>query len=451
MATVTYNSYPLPNVYGPFVYNENEVEISFSCNFLVTSSSESGLVSACASAEAALTEKNKDLLVSFGGTTELNFSHSGNTGFSSRPHFTKLGNDLATGTSRAYSFSAAIQLPFTQSGYNCRREASFNVSYLPSRQKQVSFQMLYTCSPSSTSALTNYTSYGKTWAASILTGIGGNFELISERLQEEQERKIVNASLVYQEILTNQSTSGIDDTAIVNPQVSYSCSIEQQAGKGITSGLTSNPLVRINITYSTTIDKTVAGTDLNTVYHQRVRPYLIQNAYTVLGLNSFHSAGSYYVVESESKSIDNYNYTISGSLTILALQNGTIFTLTETISISENPNIVYKKIWDGVDHTFSMYSTGKITTLQRMITITKFSSKPDLPKFLTNEFAPPGCKWVKVAPTVSNYRLDLWGVGSGGTQANLKTISVYVGTFSEQYLAVRSANLMRDARYNILE
>ena len=450
MATVTYNGYALPNVYGAFQYNENEVQISFSCNFLVTADSESALVTACQAAEKKLTEKNKDLTVVFGGTTELSFSHSGSTGFSSRPHLTKNAGVLATGTSRDYNFSVAIQLPFTQSGYDCRREAGFNVDYLPTRQKQVSFQMLYTCSTSAT-AIANYTTYGKAWATTILTTIGGNFELISEHLQEEQERKIINASLVYKEILTNQSTSGVDDTSIVNPTVNYSCSIEQQTGKGITSNLVSDPLVRIHLTYSTALDKTVVGSDLNTAYYQRVRPYLIQNAYTVLGLSSYKSSGRNYIVESENKNIDNYNYHISGSLSFIALKSlTTILQLTESVSITDNPNIVFKKLWNGQDYTFNMYSVGKIMMLQRTVTIAQFSKMPTIPVPLTTQLAPIDCTWKKVFPTVSQYRLDVWGVGSEGTSNLLKKIEIYFATFSEQYLAVRAATMMGGASANIL-
>lgn len=436
---ITYNGYTLPNVHGKFSYRSNEVDMNLSCTFLVMASTASLLVAACQNAETKLTEKCKDFSLSFGGSSELAFTHSGNTGFSAHANLTKLTDELCTETSRNYSFSINIQLPFTQSGYDARREASFSVSYLPTRQKLVSFTMLYTSTPTA-EALANYNTYGKTWAGTILLALTGNYELISESFQEEQEQKIINANLLYKEILTNQSSSGVNDSSLVDPQMNYSCSIEQQVGKGIITGMRATPTVRLNISYSTKLDKTVVGTDLNTAYIQRVKPYMIAQVFATLGMSLYKAAGNSYVVEAENKNIDTTNYHISGNLIILAFSNTQIIAYSETINQVNNPNVTYKKLWDGQDDTYNIYSMGKTRTIQRIVSIAQLHSEPAPPAELTNERAPDGCKWVKVFPTSVHGKCDSWGYGSAGSATSLVVVDVYFFTFTEQYLAVRAAS-----------
>lgn len=448
--TVTYNGYTLPNVYGKFTYRENEVDVNFSCTFLIQKSTASTLVTECLDAETKLTEKCKDLTLSFSGSNELSFSHSGNTGFSIHTHLNKIDAEISTETSRAYSFSANVQLPFTQSGYNARREASFNVSYLPTRQRLVSFSLLYTSTPG-VEALANYTTYGKTWAGTILTALTGNYELIDESFNEEQEQKIINAKLTYKEILTNQSSSGVNDTSLVDPQMTYGCSMEQQVGKGIITGVRATPIVRLQISYSTKLDKDVVGTDLNTAYKQRVRPYMIAQVFATLGANEYRGASSSnYIVESESKNIDTTNYTISGGMVLLAFTASQIIAYSETINQVDNPNITFKKLWDGMDDTYNMYSMGKTRTMQRIVTIAQLNAEPAAPASLINERAPDGCTWIKVFPTSVHGKVDTWGYGSSGTTAALKMADVYFFTFTEQYLAVRAASGSSYMNNNVL-
>lgn len=438
MPTITYNSYTFTS-HEKFGYNEDEKEMTLTFEFLIQKTSASALVSECLDAEAKLTEKNKDLTLNFGGTSEFSFSHVGNTGFSARTHLTKTKDKFNTECCRNYEFRITIQLPFTQSGYNARREADFSVSYKPSRQRVVDFKVLYTSTPTG-EALTNYNTYGKVWALSILAAIGGTYELISEHTNQEQEQKIINVSLTYQEILTNQSSTGVDDTAIVDPQIHYSVFVEQKAGKGILSYWQATPIVKIAISYSTTLDKTVVLTDLNTAYITKVKPYLIANAFNTLGLSQYKTAGSNnYVVDSETKDIDPTNYKISGRLTIFAFRATQIIELSEVITITDDPSVIYNKIWNGQNYTFNTYSTGAVKTLQRILAITQLGAKPNPPPDLIDELAPAGCKWMKPFPTIEKVYIDTYGVGSAGTASQLKTVDVYFSVFSSKYLAVQSA------------
>lgn len=87
MPTVVYNGQTLPNVFGKTSFSENEKELHFSCQFLASSTTASGLVSDCQTYEEKLTEINKDFSLTFGGTSEWNLTHSGNTGYNARPGY----------------------------------------------------------------------------------------------------------------------------------------------------------------------------------------------------------------------------------------------------------------------------------------------------------------------------------------------------------------------------
>lgn len=112
MPSIIYNGYTIPEIINKVSYSENEKQISLSCEFLILSTTESALITDCLIAEQKLTEINKDFSFSLGGSTEFTFSHSSNTGFLSRPNLNKITSEFTTGTSRHYSFSCSIQLPF---------------------------------------------------------------------------------------------------------------------------------------------------------------------------------------------------------------------------------------------------------------------------------------------------------------------------------------------------
>src|SRR3972149_1179734 len=143
MVACTYNSYVIPAIMGKFSYSEDEKEIKVGLDFLVTADTSALLITACQAAESALTEVNKNLTLSLGGTNDLVFNHSSNTGFLSKPNLSKLVDAYNTGTSRHYHWSCSFGLPFSQSGYNFQREASWSISYGANRQRTVNFKVLY--------------------------------------------------------------------------------------------------------------------------------------------------------------------------------------------------------------------------------------------------------------------------------------------------------------------
>lgn len=443
MPIVIYNGYTLPFVYGKFAVAENEKKFAFSCSFLVQATTSSLLVAACQEAEEKLTEKNKDFSLSLGGTGEFDFKHTTNTGFLARPTLIKITDKIATGTSRTYKFQVKIQLPFSQTPYNYRREGNFRINYNSARQRIVNFTCQYTAGGAN-SALINYNSItgGKAWAATILLALGGNFELINENFQEEQEEKILNATIQYQEILAKQIGTSVDSPAVINPSCNYSVDYAQVIGKAESSGYKTYPLTTVRINYNATINKDIiaSDSDIEDVYQSQVKPWLISHAGDVLGLVEYDQTSTFYIVQSETKSVDPYSYKISGHLVFTAPKSSdVILELSEIVTENRENGIVAEKLWDQENDTYNIYSIGGRRTLQRMIVILKLNNEPALPLFylkppqlIQNENVREGY-WIRL---YIQKRKETKEIGQGTRDARLHASTLYAITYIEKYLWV---------------
>ena len=437
MIGATYNGYSIPNVLY-HTYSETEKRIDFSCNFLLKSATASGLITLCDTAREKLTEKNKNLKVTF-GTTEIDLSHSSNTGFLARPTLSKVpGSKLNTETTREYSFAVSLQLPFSQSGYDYRQEASFVVRYDASRRKEITFSMIYTAGGSD-SALTKYTSSSYTYAANVLSAIGGDYELVFEQHDREQENKIIRGTLRYLQILDKQSSSSADLSGLVNPSCSYIVEQAQRVGYS-PSGYVAIPDTVVSIAYNATLDKDVVSdaTDIESLYRGTIRPWLISHAGDVIGVDSLkytNSAG--YILLDERKSIDAYNYTINGRLTILAPNaSSAIIEVSETVQTLYDNGYVSDEVLDGIDYSAALYSYGRRQVVSRNISIAKLGAFPQDPP----DYAPsadPNTKWILRTRTVSDAISVLGDAGSG---SGLNSQKVYTRQYADVWQLFRPIN-----------
>ena len=433
MATIIYNGYTLPNQTGKFTIKQTFDTFSVSCQFIVLEASASDLITKCNAIEAACKEKNKNLSVSLSGNAEYNFSHAGNTGFLSRPNLQKLNNQYSTETSRMYSFSCDVQLPFQQAGYSNRQEASFTVRYEGTRRRTVTFSVKYTADPGN-SALDNYTAAAKTWAGTILTALGGTYELVSEQFQEEHEEKILNGSLVYREILANETEALVNDGDITNASCDYSVQYGQEIGLGIIDSVNDPEYpVTVNMRYTADVnrDNIAADTGIETVYRTKVRPWILKHASDVLGLSFYSQAGTQYIIQNETYNINPYTYRVTGSITFLAPKNlDQVLEYSESITYIWDENITTQKLWDGKDHTYNTYSIGKTLRAERAVTMTKLGSPIS---YISPLVAGTGAKYLKLRSS-NKYETKELGGGSSGPGVNKKTL--YILSFFETYLYV---------------
>lgn len=431
---IIYNGQTIPNTYSKFHFSIGYTKANLSCVFFVQEATAAALVASCNTIESKLKEKNADLTLSFGGTAEYSYSHASNTGFLAKPQLTKVQSEICTETSRGYSFAVEIQLPFDQTGYNYRQDASFSVAYAGSRKRTVTFNVTYTAGGTNT-ALQNYTAYAKTWMASILLSLGGTYELVSENINPEEQIKKLSATVVYREILANETETSLDDIDIVNANCSYSVQYGQEIGQYFESGESfARPPVTVNLSYSAEINKetVLLDKDIEATYRTKIRPWLLKHTYSVLGLANRIHAGGNFIMQSERYTINPYNYNVSGNLSFLAPASlGQIIDLMETRSTSTDNHITTQKLWDGKDHTYNMYSTGKQTYMDRTITISKLGS--DTIDISPVEYPDDEGIWILLNRSQRKYKKKY---GTGGTGPHLSEVTVHFQSVNERYIYV---------------
>lgn len=440
MSIATYNGYDIENIHEKFRVSEDFRSFKFSCNFLILKENEGDLITECEAAEEKLSEINKDLSVDLGSTTQYNFSHASSTGFLARPRIAKVVNKVATGISRMYNFSIEIQLPMTQ--YDFRRSGAFVVRFAPTRQKIVSFAVEYTAGSSKT-ALQNYedgSGGARAWAAGILSGLGGTWEVISETRNEEQESKTISATLLYKEILFDQADGVTDHPKIIDCRARYSVNYEQKKGISPSTQFNATPRVMVTIAYSAQIDREQESDPLNLegIYQNTVKPYLINQAHVMLGLNDYRQTGRGYIVDQERKTIDPYSYMITGTISFLAHGTGAIILfLTERIVKTTQSGITDTPIWDGRDDTYNSWGIGGSTILTRTVTITQLYFQP---KAIPDYGAKGGENWSKRGKTETIQRMN-WGSGTQVAGTTTREVAAYSATFQDNYILINPITL----------
>jgi hypothetical protein len=154
----------------------------------------------------------------------LSLKQSDNTGFDCQPSIIKAGDPADTGRSRHYTIRFEFQLPADNVGTAFRQDSSVTVEYSPSRKRTVTIQGTYTANSSdgTTTAYAQYNAQIAAYASSALVIVDSSatWELVSEpQTTRNETNKICAFVVVYREILFNQSSSGLDDTDIIDPSV----------------------------------------------------------------------------------------------------------------------------------------------------------------------------------------------------------------------------------------
>jgi len=431
MPVISYNGYTITDAmfFDKFEFHIDYVKVRIACKFVISAASEAAFITACTSAEDLLRDRYKDFDLNFGGSDEYSFSHStGNTYLLAVPALTKISDHpVNTNLARAYKFEVNAELPADQSGYSFRREASFSIDFSPARRRTANFRLIYTAGGNDTSR-TKYLSAGKTYAASILSGLSptGTFELISESINTEQEDKITNVTLVYTEILSDEKSGTTNYADIAGTVATYGVHFAQEVGNSPTGGYMQDVGVTISINYSTFVNKeTVTEANIEAVWRSSVKPWLIDHAADVLGLSNYTQVGSTYIVQSDRHNFDPTSYQISGDLVFSAPKKATsIVALSEVYEQKINHGVVYQKIWDGLDDTYNTYGMGRRKTIIRTIMVTQLNQVPADPRPLSGN----------VILLDSSDRLVVVEEGVGTVDASVKRFKNYTKTFVEVYL-----------------
>lgn len=443
--TVTYNGYTIPNNYSKFEISKNYTEFKLSCQFAILHSDKDN-------AETPLRQWNKDLSIYFGATLQYQFSHAGNTGFLAIPNLNLISDTTEDDTLRWYSFSLNIKLPADAPTYGFRQSGTFSLQYESSRRKAITFTCTYTASPGKT-ALANYLD-GSTgavaWAAGILGLFGGSYDKVSESVSGEQEHKILHGVLVYREVIFSETSAVFNVPSIISATSSFNVEVPQEVGV-MHDGTLASPIVVVNLNYSCVIDNTIVTdeTKIEETYRTVVRPWLIQRAAAVIGLDARTFAGTNYVCQKENYTVGASNFSFEGNISIIAPRSfDQILAIQETIRTESNMGIIPRKIWNGIAFFYNIYSLGQEEHLTRTLTIVKLGSPPNDPVPVSLSAAKDVAFGGIVGAVgglsaAGDYLLldvskssEIKQMGLGILEPALKTSFVYVTRWSERYIKV---------------
>lgn len=372
MARIYYNDVQLGTAIGKFGFSETYQKVSIDSQILVTATTSANLVVACDAIEVACKLKNKKTRVYFGSEYEYTYDPATKTGFKARVSLIKSKSESDLETSRIYNINMDLEIPYIENDY--RRDGNFSISYGENRQATGKFTMVYTDGGANT-AIQNYNTYGKAWASGIMSTFETNCELISENINQDDERNTCVANVTYNQILSKQTSGSTDYSKIVGASCNYEVNLGQLKGKSNTGGVTATPSSTVNLSYNANISKdaTASDTSLEGIYRSTVKPWLIQQIKNLMGLSRYSTSGNNIIITNDSYNINPDTYTISGRVSALVPKSkSSVFIVNETVSYKQNNNIVCAKLWDGEDFTYNTYSTGKDLLATRSIEISKY-------------------------------------------------------------------------------
>jgi hypothetical protein len=349
-------------------------------DFVIQKASESDFAAEVAAAEAAFRTPRQLLSIVQGGETLYSFSHSGNTGFNSRPKIIKAEDIVDTGRSRRYTVSIEFDMPADTYSTEGRRDSAVQIQFDRARIRTVTIGGTYTALTSN-AAYAQYLSAIDTYTSTVLTALGGTYELQQEDDEYDDQNKLMTFSRVFKELIYDQVGGTLDDPAIVDQTLMVTRG-RMEPG----DSRQSRRWTEVSLDYRASIDKTVT-TDLNSKYDSDIRPWLIQNITDVFG----EGAGA--LVE-ESPQFDGPNNVITCRMKMLT-PRGRVLESNLTVGIRDDQGKILAPFWDG-DIGISYYEYQGPRKILRTVneftkvvgTVIAQAKVPGAPKFVFN--APAG-------------------------------------------------------------
>lgn len=395
-ASTTFGGSSARQIDGFTVIEKDYTTAAFEFSFITSAASAAAFATETAAVEAALRKPRQDLVVTLGASTLLSLKQSDNTGFDANPTIIKQGDIGDTGRSRFYHVRIEFGLPADNLSLNFRRFSTINVDYSGERQRTVTITGTYTANSTDgvTGAFATYLANAPTYFTSVLTGIDAtaSWDKLGEPQVERNETdKIVNFTVIYKEILINQSLGTLNDTALIDPTFSIvrdriapgdspSTAAGVGGGGGFSTGsggvdtgvmvgggnpgntVTSSirPTI-LTANYTVGIDSTVIKGLQNMMdrWTNTIRPLIIQQVGIAAG-------GGVILIEEAPDFGDLYRNRFSATMTF---HNYTSSILSQRITISDQTNEgkTLRFVWSGDDYDYYEYKTGKV----RLKTITE--------------------------------------------------------------------------------
>jgi len=195
----------------------------FEFEFITSAASDAAFKTEIDAIRTAFRTPRGDLVVTQNGQDLISWKQSNNTGFDANPVVVKDGDPADTGLSRHFRIRIDFGQPADKiANVEFRRYSTVNVVYDSSRRRTVTISGVYTANSSdgTTGSFAQYRSKITNYGSTVVNGIDGSatWEVIGEpSVQRNETDKVTNFSIVFGEIIHNQSTGTVNDSAIVDP------------------------------------------------------------------------------------------------------------------------------------------------------------------------------------------------------------------------------------------
>jgi len=318
---------------------------------IVTGTTESTFITNCTALESAFRTPRQRLRVILGSQTQIDWNpaDSTNTGFNQQPTIAKVGDPADTGRSRRYHITVTAELPADLSGQAGRRLSSTTIAYGPNRQRQVTFAGQYTAL-TSLLARAQYEAQVATFTSTVLTGIDATaaWEKISEQVENDDTNKNATFSVIFEELLYNQSSGTLDDPAIVGLRVNFNRSIPSP-GDSVLNGVSVNRLEIVAVAFSCVLDKG-QSTDPKAVYESTLRPHLVSE------IQAKFSPSFMAIIDDQ----HHFNFpqnALSGTLLVQMTTGGPVVEFTRIVEVRSLTPSRFVDVWDGNPYSAQEYKT----------------------------------------------------------------------------------------------
>jgi hypothetical protein len=359
---ITYGSYVVGGstdklIDGYVNVTKDFVAASIEFSFVITAASEAAFKTAIDAAELAFRTPFQNLTVEQGAVTLLDLSHSTDTGFNSEPKILKRQDNLNTGRSRKYTVEITFGMPAdTGVPEEGIRNSSTNVAYLPSRKRQVTISGVATAI-SGTASRAKYEAIIDAFAASILTALGGSYELGEEpSTDNDYADKEINFSRVYDEIIYSEAGSA-SDSAIVRMIFKIT---RGRIAPGDHPNSGAQRLVALDGNFDCWIDKSVTQ-DLGSKWTS-IRNWIYQE------MDSAFPGGALAITE-VTPEFDYTDNRITAKVTGIKSTGSNLITKTRTEDTNVQTGVVLVPAWNG--NPLSKYRYQGPATSVRTVTISK--------------------------------------------------------------------------------
>lgn len=350
------------NLTDKYRISHSYTEFSVSFEVVVSNSTRASFLTAESTLLTAYRKPDQAVVVNLNGTDRHNYDPSSNTGFNARATCVKLAGPEDTANSARYRCSVTIQLPADLSGRSGRQSSTVTVDTTPSGKRSITIDGVYTAL-SSNDAAAQYAAAADTYCSSVLTDVGGTYNLLPESYSYDDQDKVLRFRRVYQEVYKAESVSATDNAAICDQKLVVERSDTQESGPWGEGGWDRKvtPLQRIRVSYSCSV-KSAQTTDLKALYEGTVLPH-ITNQVSAL-------TGGTLVRVGDSPSFDLGENRLAATVDYLANTGSSFLAADIRITHEIDHGIRLVPVWDGSPFSRDKYNVpqSKVITVVRDLT-----------------------------------------------------------------------------------